>query len=379
MKKLCIFIYSLGGGGAEKAALELAKGLSSEYDLKVLLFCDIVKYELPQGFSYTVLDSYDFESNALVKFLKIPFLAYKYAKYCKKNEIDISLSILSRPNLIALVSRFFGNTSKIVISEHSTLSRYYQCGLAAKGLKKLISLLYPSADQVVAVSSGCAQDLTENFGVESSKVEVIYNPIDIELIRKMAKEPCDMDRGEVFSFVTCGRLIKSKNMEMIIQAFALCDLEKSRLIVIGEGEERAALEALVRKLGVSDSVQFVGFMANPYTYFERSDVFVFASRFEALPTVLIEALVCGLPVISTDCPSGPAEILCADGGCFEGGLKEVRHGTLVEMENVYAFARAMSRLAHDEDLRKRFKQASDVRANDFAKEQVLEHYKMVLG
>jgi N-acetylgalactosamine-N,N'-diacetylbacillosaminyl-diphospho-undecaprenol 4-alpha-N-acetylgalactosaminyltransferase len=378
MKKLCIFIYSLGGGGAEKAALELVKGLSSEYDLKLLLFCDVVKYELPQGLSYDVLDGYDFEANALVKLFKIPLLAYKYAKYCRENEIDISLSILSRPNLIALVSRLFGNRAKLVISEHSTLSRYYQSGIAAKGLKRLISLLYPTADRVIAVSSGCAEDLTQNFGVAPQKVQVVYNPIDIELIHKISAQPCAIGRDGIFTFVTCGRLIKSKNMEMVIQAFALCDIEKSRLVVIGEGEERAALEALADKLGVSDSVIFVGFTANPYAYFGRSDAFVFASRFEALPTVLIEALVCGLPVISTDCPSGPAEILCAGDEEYKNGTKIAKNGILVEMENVYAFAKAMSTLAHDEGLRERFVQASDDRANDFAKEQILQQYKRVL-
>ena len=376
-KRLAIFVYSLGGGGAEKAALELIQGLRDAFDIRLLLFSPVVKYAVPEGISYEVLDSFDFLENPIKKILKLPFLAYKYAKFCKQNSIDISLSILSRPNIISLLSKFFGNKAKIVLSEHSTLSHYYGSSLSETLMKKLIALIYKRADKIVCVSKGSRTDLIQNFSVPEDNAVVINNPIDIQKIKNMADEKL-YNKGDKFLFVTCGRLIKSKNCSMLIEAFALAGIPNSKLLILGEGEELASLEGLAKRLGIGKSVEFAGFTSNPYAFMSASDAFVFGSNLEALPTVLIEALVCGLPIISTDCPSGPEEILCGEEMGFEYGIKMAKYGVLVQMNETKSFAKAMQIMYNDKNLRENYMQKAPIRANEFAKEAMNNKYRELL-
>jgi N-acetylgalactosamine-N,N'-diacetylbacillosaminyl-diphospho-undecaprenol 4-alpha-N-acetylgalactosaminyltransferase len=378
MKKLSIFIYSLGGGGAEKAALELCVGLHESYDVRLILFSDVIKYDLPDGIKYEVLDSFDFYANPLKKLLKLPLLAYKYARYCRQSGIDISLSFLSRPNIISVMSMFFGNQAKIILSEHSTLSHYYGQSLAERALKKIIKILYPKADKIVAVSSGAKDDLIASFGVASEKIDVVYNPIDIEKIRAMSREVVGFEKSG-FTMMTCGRLIESKNVEMLIRSFAFAGIDDSRLMILGDGEERQKLQELATTIGVGEKVHFVGFTQNPYAYMSMADVFVFGSRLEALPTVLIEALVCDLPIISTDCPSGPDEILYGMDYAFENGIKKARYWILTKMDDIDAMQRAMNLIYEDVTMRNEYKNRACIRAKDFAKETIFEKYKAILG
>jgi len=378
VKKLCIFIYSLGGGGAEKAALELAIGLQNSYDVKIMLFSDVVKYELPASIDYEILDEFDFYSNPIKKLLKLPLLAYKYANFCKKNSIDISLSFLSRPNIISILSKFFGNQTKIIISEHSTPSYYYGSSLPETILKKMLENLYPKADKIIAVSKGTKDDLVTAFNVPESKITILHNPIDIERIKKMAKEHVDFD-FDGFIFITCGRLIESKNTAMLIRAFAKASLQNTKLLILGEGEDRESLEKLSKAVGVDKSVYFIGFTQNPYAYMNKADCFVFGSKLEALPTVLIEALSCNLPIISTDCPSGPDEILCGTDFAFENGIKTAKYGILTELDNEDAFCLAMKTIFTDETLRQKYKKNSSIRAMDFEKTKIFENYKAYLN
>ena len=377
LKKLAIFVYSLGGGGAEKAALELVAGLQNHFDIKLVLFSDVVKYELPSGLTYTVLDQFDFYDNPIKKLLKLPILAYKYALFCKENHIDISLSLLARPNIISSLSKFFANPARIVLSEHSTLSHYYGGGFVQNVLKSIIRHLYPRADKIIAVSDGVRGDLIANFGVDMSRAQILYNPIDIDAITTKSLEPIGLEL-QGFTFVTCGRLIESKNTELLIRAFARLGEPNTNLVILGEGECRGELESLAGSLGVASRVYFVGFTQNPYAYLAKSSCFVFGSRLEALPTVLIEALVCGLPVISTDCPSGPDEILCGEDVEFANGIKKAKYGLLVELDNEVAFCGAMSMLYEDEVLRHRYADMSITRAHDFEKSKIFNMYKDAL-
>ncbi len=377
-KRVAIFVYSLGGGGAEKAALELIQGLKEEFDISILLFSPVVKYTLPSGLNYEVLDKFDFHDNPIKKILKLPFLAYKYAKFCKQNHIDISLSILSRPNIISLLSKFFGNRAKIVLSEHSTLSHYYGSSLSESLMKKLISSIYKLADKIICVSKGSREDLIKNFCVPSEKAVVINNPIDIQKIQAMSLEKLYEKSSGEFSFLTCGRLIKSKNCSMLIEAFAKANIPNSRLLILGEGEERGSLELLSSELGVAQKIDFVGFSDNPYAYMSRSDLFVFTSNLEALPTVLIEALSCALPVLSTDCPSGPEEILCGEDIGFENGIKMAKYGILTQMNDTDSFAKAMRLMYNDQKLRESYAASALVRASEFAKDAMNKKYRETL-
>jgi glycosyltransferase involved in cell wall biosynthesis len=166
------------------------------------------------------------------------------------------------------------------------------------------------AQDIVAVSRGAAQSLAAVLGKATSKrITVIYNPVDLARIATMAADD-KIATCSVPTIINVGRLIEQKDQQTLIRAFAKVRSRRPcRLVILGEGEKRATLAALALKLGVGSDVLMPGFIANPYSWMRKSAVFVLSSKFEGLPTVLIEAMQCGIQVISADCPSGPDEIL----------------------------------------------------------------------
>ncbi len=187
----------------------------------------------------------------------------------------------------------------------------------------------------MAVSRGAADDLARTLGIPRERVEVVYNPVITPAILARAKMALDhpwFAPGQPPVIIGVGRLTRQKDFPTLIRAFAEVRRQRSaRLIILGEGEERAALEALIAELGVGDDVSLPGFHENAMAYMARAALFVLSSAWEGLPTVLIEALAAGTRVVSTDCPSGPREIL-------QGG----RLGALVPVGDSGALARAMT-------------------------------------
>jgi glycosyltransferase involved in cell wall biosynthesis len=205
----------------------------------------------------------------------------------------------------------------------------------------LVRRSYPRADGIAAVSAGVADDLAGVLGLPRHRVQVINNPVIVPELSTMMEQPCEHpwfvgDHPPVLLAV--GRLSPQKDFECLLRAFATVRAETdARLMILGEGPERARLESLVTELGLTGDVELPGWVGNPYPYMARSDLFVLSSRWEGLPTVLIEALFCGLRIVATDCPSGPQEIL--DGG---------RYGALVPVGDHAALAAAIIASLRDE-------------------------------
>jgi glycosyltransferase involved in cell wall biosynthesis len=201
-------------------------------------------------------------------------------------------------------------------------------------MPKLVRRFYRWADGIVAVSKGVADDLVQVTGLPPERIQVIYNPIVTPELMAKAQDTLDhpwFGPGQPPVILAVGRLDPQKDFHTLIRAFAqVRQIRLSRLLILGEGEERQALEALVCQLGLQDDVCLPGFVANPYPYMTRAGVFVLSSRWEGLPGVLIEALYCGVPLVSTDCPSGPREIL-ANG----------QYGKLVPVGDVVAMTQAI--------------------------------------
>ena len=193
---------------------------------------------------------------------------------------------------------------------------------------------YPAADAVVGVSRGVTGEFARIPGLARERVHTVYNPIFAEFIVAKSREPLDhpwLDGTGPPLVVAVGKLIERKGFATLLRAFArLAARRPARLIVLGEGRFRSRLVALAKRLGVARQVAFPGFAENPYAFLARADLFVLSSRNEALPTVLIEAMVCGCPVVSTDCDFGPREI-----------LEDGRHGPLVPVGDAEALAAAM--------------------------------------
>jgi len=196
---------------------------------------------------------------------------------------------------------------------------------------------YPSADGIIAISRGVAEDLAALLSMPERRIDTIYNPVDQDAIRRRALEPLDDpwlgDRGAPI-VLGVGKLRRQKDFETLIRAFAqLRKRRPARLLLLGEGPERAGLEALARALGVADAVRLAGYAPNPAAWMARASVLALSSAWEGFSNVLVEALACGCPVVSTDCPSGPSEIL-------EGGAI----GPLVPVGDDTAFAAALDRV-----------------------------------
>ncbi len=216
---------------------------------------------------------------------------------------------------VALLARRFPKTSaKIAFWEqtHVSTMRSYGGNLYRLLAPQLVQWLYPSADVLVGCSHSVADDIADLAGLPKERVHAIYNPIPPDLPQK-AEEPVEHPWfcGQTIPVVLgVGRLDPEKNFEMLIKAFALVRQSRLvRLVILGEGKERPRLEALVRQLKLENDVSMPGFEPNPFKFMSRASVFVLSSRFEGFGMVIAEALACGCPVVSTDCLSGPSEIL----------------------------------------------------------------------
>jgi glycosyltransferase involved in cell wall biosynthesis len=203
--------------------------------------------------------------------------------------------------------------------------------------KLLLSAVYPWADDIVAISDSVAKDIIEYAGLAPGKVHVLYNPVVTPDLLNKAKEDAGhawLKSGQPPVILGAGRLTDQKDFETLIKAFAILRKKKeSRLIILGEGEQRSELETTARRLGVEKDVDLHGYMENPYSFMRQSSVFVLSSKWEGSPSVLIGAMACGCPVVSTDCPGAVREIL-ADGA----------YGDLVPVGDAPAMAEAMGKV-----------------------------------
>jgi glycosyltransferase involved in cell wall biosynthesis len=265
-----------------------------------------------------------------------------------------------------LARRLAGSRVPLVAVQHNTLSevcRNSRYRLTRWFIPTALRLLLPQAETIGAVSEGVASDLAATLGLPRSRVTVLYNPVVGEGLVARAAEATGhpwLERKEVPVVLAVGSLIERKDFPTLIQAFAqLVRRRPARLIVLGEGPERPRLERLVGEFGLADLVALPGFVPNPLAYMAKADVLALSSRVEGMPTVIVEALACGTPIVATDCPHGPAELL-GDGV----------YGRLVTVGDAAAFADALAAtLAEPRD-----PERQRSRAAEFAVDRAVEHY-----
>jgi glycosyltransferase involved in cell wall biosynthesis len=329
-KRVAVYLPSLTGGGAERIFLILAAGLTHRgwsVDLVVAEEGGPLLREVSPRVRLVGLGASHVTRSV------VPF-----ASYLRRNRPDAVLTAMTHANLAAIAAvTISGIHTRLVVTEHQHLSTSL-AGSAARRERLfplLIRLLYPRAARVVAVSHGVADDLAERTMLPRSMISVEKNPIRIEELRALGRVPprhAWFEQGEPPVILGVGRLTRQKDFGTLVRAFGrVHDGRRVRLMLLGEGEERPMLEALVSSLGLAEDVQIMGFVPNPYPYYGAASLFVLSSLWEGLPTVLLEAMAFGLPIVSTDCPSGPKEIL-------EGG----RLGGLVPTEDPSALAQAIA-------------------------------------
>jgi glycosyltransferase involved in cell wall biosynthesis len=311
-KKIAIYLPTLVGGGAERVFLNLAEGFARKgYSVDFILaqregyFMD----QLPDCVRLIVLNPIALKAGRSI--FSLPALV----RYMRQ-ERPLALLTGLHANIIAIwAKKIAGVPLKLVISEHNTFSMQNQ--MLPIGFRQLMAELvrrnYPSADRIIVVSEGAADDLTISARIPRELITVIFNPIITPELEEKAKASIDhpwFKSGELPVILSVGRLTPQKNFPLLLEAFALVRQNiPARLIILGEGQERNSLESLAKNLGVDEDVKFPGFISNPYPYMVHASAFVLSSSWEGLPTVLAEALYCGIPTIATDCPGGSREIL----------------------------------------------------------------------
>ena len=304
MKRILIIISSLKlGGGAERVASTLGTELNKKYEVHYLTFYQHENNYEFKGKHYCLNEN--FKQDIISKGIKLISRAKKITSYCKKHKIDTCISFMEAANFPTILSKtLFGNRSKIIISERNNPLQQ------DKVSQKLIKILYNKADLIVSVSKETELILNKRFNVKKTKT--IYNPIDIKKINRLSKEIITEKKifnKNDFYFINIGRLSEQKNQIYLIKAFKNIASKNIRLIILGEGHLRKELEHLINKLNLQNNVLLLGNKKNIYPYLKKSNCFVMSSLYEGLPNTLIEAVSLNKYCISTDCKTGPREIL----------------------------------------------------------------------
>lgn len=377
--KISILIYSLAGGGAERVVSQIIPYLEKK-NIEVLLVMmnKTIEYSLEMAKEPYYLENSNPNENGFLKLIKIPILAYKYHVFLKKNGIEKSISFLTRPSFISILTKLFNTKRIIFISERSNPSKQYGYNNLQSWISTvLIKKLYPKANLVITNSKGNAFDLIHNFHISNSKIETIYNPVDIEFISSVEPK-IDFFEKEYFNLISIGRLDRGKNHRLLINAISKLSSKKVRLYIFGTGELFKELEELILSLNLTKNVFLMGFDANPYKYLKAADLFVFGSNHEGFPNVLLEAMVCNLPIVSTNCPSGPNEILDVNFGYNYKEKIITKYGILVPVNDEKAFTEAILEMLENKNYYINCKEALKSRIPEFDKEIILEQYYKVL-
>jgi glycosyltransferase involved in cell wall biosynthesis len=326
---IAFFLPTLTGGGAERVTLNLARGMTERglsVDLVVASAQGVFLNDVPPAARLV-----DLHAPRMLRGL-VPLTSY-----LRRERPRVLISSINHANVVAIwAAALARRATPVIATVHNTMSRSTpDQGRLAGGLwASLLRTFYPWAAWIVVVSQGAADDLAATFGLPPDRVRVIYNPVITPAMMELAARVPDhpwFASGQPPVVLGVGRLTRQKDFPTLIRAFAQVRQHRAvRLMILGDGEERSALQGLASELGVANDVALPGFRQPAVAYMAASSLFVLSSAWEGLPTVLIEALAAGTRVVSTDCPSGPREIL-------QGG----RLGTLVPVGDVPALARAM--------------------------------------
>ena len=376
--RIALVIPHLGGGGAERSTLKLARGLLSrghKVDLLDFGNTETLAHEIPAGTRRFKLhceptDVRDFLHVACRFGLGIiPLLRRKslsdaraVSVYINEERPDCILPSLPRAKAATLLAVCFAKFNPVVIP----IIRNVLTNRSRRS-RKLYSILFPRADHIVTVSDGVAENLIRDLKIPRERITRVYNPVVTEEIAEMARatpdHPWIADGGPPV-VLSVGRLARVKDFPTLLRAIRQVSKNRPvRLIILGEGSWRMRLEKMARKLGVEAIVSLPGWVDNPYAFMSRASVLVLSSKREGLGNVLIEAMACGCPCVSTNCPSGPAEIL--DGGRF---------GPLVPVGNASALGIAVDRVLDCPPDKSRLLE----RAGNFSFTASIDHYERIL-
>jgi len=328
--KIVIIIPTLTGGGAERMASNLSTHLSEEHHRHIVMF-DAKKIDY--AYKGEVIDlNTKVIDNPLGKIINFLIRIYKVRKIKNELKVDVAISLMEGPNIINILTK---QRNKVIISVRNFKSKS-SMGFYGKLYKLLMKVFYNKADIIVAVSKIIKRDLIKNFGLNEEKIMIIYNFYDIEKINELAKEGLEDEYIEIFNnpvVITAGSLTRQKGHWHLIRTFRKVkeEVPDAMLVILGRGNLEAYLKKLTKDLGLEKDVYFLGYKKNPFKYIGRSTMYASPSLFEGFPNALCEAMACSVPVISSDCKSGPREILAPDTDIERQvkGIEYAKHGILL--------------------------------------------------
>lgn len=361
MKKIVSFLYSFGSGGAERTTLNICNYLARSRRYKIFL--------LVGGQQENCAYLKQLDSNVEVVFLSrgLPVILSKLIISLRRIRPDILFTTLRWSNVIGcFIKLFVGGGIKLVVREtnplrlsiahHNKFRRFFTL--------LLIKALYTKADKIVSLSKGVASEILKMTNVPVSKLEVIYNSVDIAQIKHMMeKEDSTVGfRSDCKNIIAIGSFSQQKGFKYLFEAIKILTTEfkrKVNLIILGDGNLRSEFEQYVVENGLERSVCLPGVVQNPFLYLSRSDIFVLSSEYEGFGNVIIEAMVCGVPVIATNCPYGPREII-TDG----------YDGILIKTKSSIEIVLGIMHLLDDKKLCRKIRINAFKRIQDFSIEKI---------
>lgn len=372
MTKICFLINSMRGGGAERVVSILLENLSrTDREFFLIVLEDKFNYKIPNDVK--IIKIFSSLQNNFKIFFGIFLGTIKLKKIIKNNQIDVVMSFLERSNYINILAKILLSPHKAYINERCNPSECY----SDKSLKSLFNLfsikrLYNKADLIIVNSFGVKKTLVKDFSIDSKGIKVIYNPIDIEKIQDLSQAPLAENYQKIFQspvVINIGGFIKEKGQEHLIKVFKEVKkkLPEVKLLILGEGELENFLKSLTKKLYLENDVLFLGWQENPFNFLAQAKVFVLSSLSEGFPNVLVEAMVCRTPVISTTCQSGSNEI-----------IENKKNGLLVPVGDEKNLTKTILQLLNNSSLVKKLSQEGEKRAKDFSVKNIIDKYEELL-
>lgn len=308
-KKISILVNSFGEGGTERVISNLLPYFEQkDVDVILVLIQNEILYNIPKFIKVEVLFDNPNLSNKN-KILLIPIMIYKYVMILKRYKIDISISFLTRSNYLNLITKLLYFKPKYIINQRSNPEKLYG-NTSFFGLinNVLHIVLFRLADKLLVNSEGLQEELSNYCKIDKNKIYIFNNPVNIKFINNEPEDNSFFD-DEYFNIVDVGRLIESKNHKLLIDSVCKLNDKKIRLYIFGDGIKHKELIDYINLKNISDQIFIMGFQKNIYSIMKKADLFLFSSNHEGFPNVLLESMACNLPIISTNCPYGPAEVL----------------------------------------------------------------------
>lgn len=317
-KNIAFILPRLSNGGMERIAAALSKEIAKKYNLTIIsLFQDTDKYD----FTGEIIEiNKTLEKGFLGKISNFLNRLREINRIKKEKKIDLTLSFEQTCNFLNLLT----GEEKKVISIHNVKSREnLSIGIYGKIYNIIMKTLYKRADKIICVSEGIKKDLNFNYGLELSKIQVIYNPHDINFITNNLENKKEFN--ENYEILNVGRLDVAKGQRYLLKIISLVkqEIPNIKLKILGKGDLEKELKKLAKTLSIEENVDFLGYVNNPYKEIEKSDIFVLTSLYEGFPGVLVESLICNTPIISTDCVFGIREILFSEEELKKVGDKDI--------------------------------------------------------